>query len=69
MELITDVETGERYINTGIRDSDGETIRIIDMNGYGATDIGIDWHGGISWRNFEKLKEAFLKAEKLFKRK
>jgi len=68
MELITDVETGERYIDTGIRDSDGETIRIVDMAGYGATDIGIVWHGGITWAKFEKLKEALTKAELLFKK-
>lgn len=64
MKIIRDTETDELYLETDIRDLDGDVIKIVNMEGFGATDIGIEWTGGITWKQFDKLKEAFELAEK-----
>lgn len=64
--VTTDTETGEEYIETSIRDCEGKLIKIINMKGYAATDIAIDWEGGIDWDDFDLLILALQKAKQIF---
>ena len=54
-------EDGDYYV-TGIRNEDGEDLRVGDSEGYAGTDIHInDWC--MRWDDVDRLKEVIALAE------
>jgi hypothetical protein len=64
MLFITNAESDEKELQTGITDLDARPLNLTFMDGYGATDIAIGESGGITWKQLDELKKAIALAEK-----
>lgn len=54
----------KEYIDVGVKELDGNDVRIYNMGGFGGKNVSINCESGLSWASLDKLKKGIELAEK-----